>query len=147
MNLRLTASGHEIQFSALIDTGAPVTFFDRPIAEALGIKLGEPGAPVEELTVLGGVHKAERHLVLLTLPPFEDVAWETEVLFLRDELDLAFAGCLGTVGFMDRWVVSFNYYDSYFVVEERDSFQERIPKNMAEEFKRFDSEWSPPGRR
>jgi len=109
------------------------------------MRLGQPGVPVETVTLLGGTHKAERHLVMLTLPPFHGMSWETEVLFLREELDVAFAGLLGTVGFLDRWVVSFNYYDNYFVVEERDSFQDRIPKDMEQEFQRFDSEWAPPG--
>jgi hypothetical protein len=132
---------------ALIDTGAPVTIFDSAIAEALGIRLQEPGAVAEDVYLLGRLRKAERAMVNITLPPFDDVSWETEVLFLRDELDLAFAGLLGTVGFLDRWVVSFNYYDSYFVVEERDSFVDRMPVDLFEEFQRsFDSEWEPPGR-
>lgn len=115
------------------------------MAEALGIRLGEPGSPTEQLTILGATRRAERHMVHLTLPPFHDMEWETEVLFLREDLNLAFAGLLGTIGFLDRWVVSFNYYDSYFVVEERDGFRDRIPKDMADEFLRFDSEWAPPG--
>ncbi len=144
MDLRLANGHHEVQLVALIDTGAPATFFDAAIAEALHVRLGEPGASFEKVTVLGATHKAERHLVHLTLPPFEDMSWETEVLFLREDLNLAFAGCLGTVGFLDRWVVSFNYYDSYFVVEERDSFQARMPIDTWQEFQRFDSEWAPP---
>lgn len=123
-----------------------MTIFDSAVAEPLGIRLSQPGSAYEEVTILGGRRKAERHLVHLTLPPFDDMTWETEVLFLRDELQVAFAGLLGTVGFLDRWVVSFNYYDSYFVVEERDVFQDRIPKDMADEFLKFDSEWAPPGR-
>jgi len=142
----LNREHHEFRVLALIDTGAPVTIFDLAVAEPLGIRLGQPGVPVEPVTILGGTHKAERHLVTLTLPPFQGMSWETEVLFLREELDVAFAGLLGTVGFLDRWVVSFNYYDNYFVVEERDSFQDRIPKDMEREFQRFDSEWSPPSR-
>lgn len=146
MDVVLDRDGHEIRFRALIDTGAPVTLFDSAIAEALGVRLGQPGAQVEEVFLLGKSRLAERAMVHLTLPPFDDVSWETEVLFLRDELDLAFAGLLGTVGFLDRWVVSFNYYDSYFVVEERDSFVDRIPVDVFEEFQRnFDSEWQPPG--
>lgn len=145
VDLRLAHGHHEARLVALIDTGAPVTLFDAAMAEAVGIRLGQPGAPSENVTILGGTRKAERHMVHLTLPPFDDVSWETEVLFLREDLDLAFAGCLGTLGFLDRWVVSFNYYDSYFVVEERDSFQERMPKDMSQEFLKFDSEWAPPG--
>lgn len=145
VDLLLSREHYEIKLVALIDTGAPVTLFDSAIAAALGIELGKPGTQAENVTILGSTHKAERHQVHLMLPPFEDIHWEPEVLFLREELDLAFAGCLGTAGFLDRWVVSFNYYDSYFVVEERDSFQERMPKDLSVEFQRFDSEWAPPG--
>ena len=98
------------------------------------------------MRLLGTSHKAERHFVRLMLPPFGDVSWETEVFFLREELDLPFAGCLGTLGFLDRWVVSFNAYDNYFVVEERDSFVNRFPADPYEVFQQqFDSEWAPPG--
>jgi hypothetical protein len=86
-------------------------------------------------------------MVHLTLPPFHDVSWETEVLFLRAELDLPFAGVLGHEGFLDRWVVSFNYPDNYFVVEEHDSFVQRIPTDQYETFQQgsYDSEWTRPG--
>lgn len=138
---------HEFRLRALIDTGAPVTVFDSAVAEALGIKLGEPGALVEKIFLLGSPRKAERRMVHLSLPPFDDISWETEVSFLRDELPVAFAGLLGTLGFLDKWVVSFNFYDSYFVVEEHDSFVSRMPVDVYDEYQRrfFDSEWSPPG--
>lgn len=146
MDVVLGREEHDIRFRALIDTGAPVTIFDRGVAEALGIEMGRPGAPVEDVYLLGSPRKAERAMIHIALPPFNDMAWETEALFLREELDLAFAGLLGTVGFLDRWVVSFNYYDSYFVVEERDSFVTRMPVDVYDEFQRnYDSEWAPPG--
>ncbi len=137
---------HNFRLRALIDTGSPNTLFDRGVADALGLEIGKPGAQVENVHLLGGVHKAERFHVVLMLPPFDDITWEAAVLFLREELDVAFAGLLGTEGFLDRWVVSFNYYDNYFVVEERDSFVGRMPTNTYEAFQaQFDSEWAPPG--
>lgn len=147
MDVIIGHGDRDFRLRALIDTGAPVTVFDSAVAEALGIRLGEPGASVEKIFLLGSTRLAERRMVHLSIPPFDDVSWETEVSFLRDELPVAFAGLLGTLGFLDKWVVSFNYYDSYFVVEERDSFVNRMPVDSFEEFQaRFDSEWQPPGR-
>jgi hypothetical protein len=39
---------------ALVDTGAPVTFFDRGVADALGVKIRPAGAERGMVTILGG---------------------------------------------------------------------------------------------
>ena len=96
--------------------------------------------------ILGGPHNARRAIVTMDLPPFEGMHWETEALFLYGELDLSFAGVLGHEGFLDRWVASFNYYDGYFVIEERDAFVGRLGEDPVEHFQGvFDSEWERPG--
>lgn len=115
------------------------------MADAVGIDIGR-GAAVR-VHLLGREWTAETAFVELTLPPFEDVTWDAEVLFLRQDADLPFAGLLGTIGFLDKWVVSFDYYGSRFVVEERDSFVARVPVDVEQEFlENYDSEWAPPGR-
>jgi hypothetical protein len=89
--------------------------------------------------------------VTLTLPPFDDLSWETEVAFLLDDWKMPF-GLLGQQGFLDKWVVSFNGYDQFFVVEPRDAFVERTPF-LDEELDpyvlwqggAYDSEWERPG--
>lgn len=99
-----------MQVRALIDTGAPDTIFGRAVADAIGLDVGRPGGDRRTVRLLGGHWKAESALVTLTLPPFVDISWETQVHFLLDDIeDLPFQGLLGTRGFLDRWVVSFNY--------------------------------------
>jgi hypothetical protein len=44
---------------------------------------------------------------------------------MNEELDMSFLSVLGHEGFLDRWVASFNFYDGYFVIEERVSFEQR----------------------
>jgi len=58
--------------------------------------------------------------------PFDGIVWQANCAFLYGELEQSFLGVLGQEGLLDRWVASFNYYDSYFVIEERDSFVERL---------------------
>lgn len=130
-----------------MDTGAPHTVFGRAVADAIGIELGKT-PHTRRVKLLGGEWVAETAYVLLTLPPFEDLWWETEVLFFRQDVEgMPFQGLLGTVGFLDHWVVSFDYYDGRFVVEERDSFVDRLPVDVEREFlTNYDSEWAPPGR-
>lgn len=145
VDVRLSSGDLEITVRALIDTGAPNTFFDSSVAEALQLNIS-PLRATRRVRVLGNVFPAEPTTVTLSLPPFDDICWETEVMVLAVELDLPFAGCLGSQGFLDRWVVSFNYYDSYFVVEERNVFVQRMPVYTYVEFQeKFDQDWWPPG--
>jgi hypothetical protein len=44
---------------------------------------------------------------------------------MNEELDMSFLSVLGQEGFLDRWVASFNFYDGYFVIEARVSFEQR----------------------
>jgi hypothetical protein len=81
---------------------------------------------------LGGVHTARISTATLELPPFEGLHWTAEVVFLHEDLDIAFGGVLGHRGFLDRWVASFNSYDGYFVIEERDSFVNRLEVDPVE---------------
>lgn len=82
----------------------------------------------------------------MDLPPFQGLSWEAEAAFLVADLQLSFAGVLGQEGFLDRWVASFNYYDGYFVIEERDSFVVRLGVDPFEVYQQqpFDSEWERP---
>lgn len=145
VDVQLASGDLDITVRALIDTGAPSTFFDSSVAEALGLET-ERRSATRKIRVLGDVYPARLATVALTLAPFRDITWETEVMVLTVELDLPFAGCLGSQGFLDRWVVTFNYYDSYFVVEERDAFVARMPVDTFTEYQeKFDQDWWPPG--
>ena len=143
--MRVAFDEMEGQVRALIDTGAPRTLFGRAVGDMLGVEVPHGPAP-GRARMLGGIWDIDFEYVTLTLPPFNDISWETEVGFFRDYLDLPFEGLLGTQGFLDRWVVSFDYYGSRFVVEERETFIKRLPVDIEREFlERYDSEWAPPG--
>ena len=102
-----------------------------------------------EIEILGDHRRIAPATVQLTLPPFEDVSWRATVWFFEDEynedtFDVEF-GLLGTAGFLDQWVVTFNFRDNYFVVETRDDFVERLPIDPFIEFQRlFDDDWTRP---
>jgi aspartyl protease len=146
VNLTLSSESNEIRIRALVDTGALGCIFGRAVADALEIDVGPRCQPRRQIRMLGGVHDAVVTRVTFDLPPFEGLSWEADAVFLVADLDLSFAGVLGQEGFLDRWVVSFNYYDNYLVVEERDSFVSRLGVDPYEIYQRqpFDSEWERP---
>lgn len=134
---------NEWRTKALVDTGAPRTIFDRGAAEALGVDLSDRGA--QRLHFLAGQELyAVPAMVTLTLPPFDDIYWETEVDFLLGDWNMPF-GLLGQVGFLDRWVVTFNHYRNYFVVQQLDDFEGRLPVDPFEEFQKQWDGWDRPG--
>jgi hypothetical protein len=141
----LTNYKHEIVVRALVDTGSPFCIFGRAVAEALEIDTGLGRGDDRDIHILGGVHQARVAMVTFDLAPFAGMSWEAEASFLYAELEQSFAGVLGQEGFLDRWIASFNYYDSYFVIEEHDSFVERLGSDPAEfAHGRYDSEWERP---
>ncbi len=75
------------------------------------------------------------------MPPFEGLSWETEVGFFVDDWQMPFAGVLGHQGFLDRWAVSFNYSQNYFVVEEPGVFHGRLPPDYDEVYQSRDLGW------
>jgi hypothetical protein len=145
VNLNLANYRQKVTVRALVDTGSPFCIFDRAVADAIEIDMGTGRGEDRSIHILGGVHDARVAVVSFDLPPFEGLSWETEACFLYDELAVSFAGVLGQQGFLDRWVASFNYYDGYFVVEERDAFVERLGRDPIEDFQgTLDSEWERP---
>ena len=145
VNLHLSHYHHDIRVRALVDTGAPFCIFSSAVAEALDIDMGFGRGEDRKIHILGGEHNSRLAMVELELPPFVGLTWTAECAFLYADLELSFAGVLGNQGFLHRWVVSFNYYDGYFVVEERDSFVGRLGVDPAEVVHgTFDSEWDRP---
>ncbi len=126
---------------ALVDTGAPFTLFDRGTGEALGIDFSRQGAERYLHKIAGGQYLAQVETVVLRLTPFDDLWWETQVSFFLDDWGMPFAGLLGQEGFLDRWVVTFNRYDNYFIVEEPESFKGRLPPDPFEVFESRDLGW------
>lgn len=128
---------------ALIDTGAPYTLFDRATGEALGVEFDRPSNRARRVwhRIAGGDYLAQIEIVVLRLQPFPDLWWETEVGFFLDDWGMPFGGLLGQEGFLDRWVASFNRYDNYFIIEEPDSFKERLPIDESSIFEGRDLGW------
>jgi hypothetical protein len=146
LNLTVSTEHLEIRIRALVGTGSQSCIFGRAVADALDIDVRSGALPRRSLRILGGIHEAALAHVTTDLPPFEGLSWQAEAAFLAENLDLSFAGILGQEGFLDRWVASFNYYDGFFVIEERDSFIGRLGVDPFEAFQRqaFDSEWDRP---
>lgn len=111
---------------ALVDTGAPITVFDRGVADALGVRILPAGAELGTVRLLGGTWKVQFETVDLSLPDAAGLTWTARVAFVLDQtLQMPFQGLLGTSGFLDKFAVNFNKYYDYFVVEAPDSCDER----------------------
>lgn len=106
---------------ALVDTGSPITFFDRGVADALNVRLHQAGARQDTIRILGGTWRIQFEHVAMELPEAPEISWETQVGFVvSPELQMPFQGVLGTVGFLDNHAVTFNRYYDYFIVDRPD---------------------------
>lgn len=146
LDVRVAYKDLEWSFRALIDTGAPVTFFDYAAAQALCIDLQRPDARRGKLTVLGGDWDAVFEYVDLSLVEDRTYEWQAEVAFVTDEgLRMSFQGALGTEGFLDKFAVTFDKYYDYFVIERPGNFYERIGRHLDDDLvSAYDPEWAPP---
>jgi hypothetical protein len=144
VDVRLSLGSEVASQKALIDTGAPVTMFPRGTADLLGLEMPDEGQTGDDRIILMKREwQCVLHTVTLVLPPFHDVEWEAPVRFAVDE-GLPF-GLLGFEGFLNRWAVSFDGANGYTVVETVESFDQRVPPDLWEEFqKKFDG-WDRPG--
>ena len=95
---------------ALVDPSNPATIFDRGTADALGIEFVDDEERVELHRLAGRDWVAQVETVTLAIDGLG--AWDADVAFLKDEWlngpNMRFAGVLGTRGFLDRYVVSFD---------------------------------------
>jgi len=96
--------------------------------------------------IAGAPHDFVMRLVSLSLPDHPSMSWETEVAFFMEEWAINY-GILGHQGFLDRFVVSFNYSANYFVVQTPDAWEEIAPITTSgaadpfEEFQKDDPSW------
>jgi hypothetical protein len=129
--------------AALIDTGAPITFFDNGVAQALNLRLGHTGAETDHVKVLGGTWKVQFESIELSIPGAEELSWETRVAFACDAaLQMPFQGVLGSRGFLERLAVTFNEYENYFVIEPSDAYHDRVGRHLIEDVtRRADENW------
>lgn len=129
--------------AALIDTGAPTTFFDFGMAQALNLRLGQTGAETGSILVLGGHWRVQYETIELSIPGVPEFCWEARVAFVCDpELQMSFQGVLGSRGFLERLAVTFNEYENYFVIESADGYHERVGRHLIDDpTRRSDESW------
>lgn len=132
---------------ALIDTGAPITVFDRGAADAVGVRIGNVGAETGTIRILGGHWSVQFEIVRLSLAADLEYSWMARVAFVKSpELQMPFQGLLGTEGFLDKFAVTFNKYYDYFVLERPDEFHDRIGAPLADDsVTATDPQWERPG--
>jgi hypothetical protein len=103
---------------ALVDTGSPLTVFDRGTADALNIRMGYAGHRKGEISLMGAVRHVQFEYVELSLPSMDDDAWTADVAFIKQaDFQMPFQGILGAQGFLDRHLVTVNYYEGYFEIK------------------------------
>lgn len=106
---------------ALVDTGAPITVFDYATAEALLVRLGNAGAQMDYVALLGARRRVQFEYVELSLVDEPGSSWTAKIAFITDPtFVMPFQGLLGTDGFLDRWAVTFNKYYDYFLLQNPD---------------------------
>jgi hypothetical protein len=132
---------------ALIDTGSPLTIFDRGAADAVGVSFGYAGARTGMIRMLGGHWAVQFEDANLSLVVDTEYAWTASVAFVKSpELQMPFQGVLGTEGFLDKFAVTFNKYYDYFVLERPDDFHDRIGGPLgADPVMAPDPQWERPG--
>jgi hypothetical protein len=109
---------------ALIDTGSPLTIFDRGAAEALCVSIGQAGAVTGTVALLGAVRCVQYEYVELSLPHYPGFSWTARVAFTTDrQFQMAFQGVLGAEGFLNNFVVTFHAYENFFLIERPDEWQ------------------------
>jgi hypothetical protein len=79
------ASATDVEWTtrALIDSGAPISIFDRGVAEALALNIGRLGAETGTVALLGKRLSVQFEYVELSLPHYPGHSWETRVAFMR----------------------------------------------------------------
>jgi hypothetical protein len=114
---------------ALIDTGSPVTLFTHEVGKALNVPYLQEGSDYDSFAILGHLQVAQRQRVQLSLNKFPELQWGTDAWFFVRSWDwkLNVGAVFGTAGFLDHWAVTFVKSHDYFVVENLESFERRIP--------------------
>lgn len=131
VDIQVSCASEQVTTKALIDTGSPRTIFPRGIGDLLCLPMPDLHADADDMiTLMGRNWSVARRDVTLHLPPFDEaeLAWGAEVdIVMDDGLDFAI---LGYEGFLNRWGVSFNGYNAYFVVEPLEDFNARQPSEI-----------------
>lgn len=111
---------------ALIDSGSPLTIFDRGVAEALCLNIDRFGAERGHIALLGQMRTVQFEYVELSLPSHAGHFWDARVAFITDRtFQMPFQGILGAEGFLNKFVVAFHAYQNFFMIEHPDDWSQR----------------------
>lgn len=114
-----------------MDTGAPITLFDPSVAYALDLD-ARRSVETGRVRVLGGDWPVRFEHVEVHLAGQPELSWTLRAAFVTDPaFQMPFQGVLGTEGFLDRFVVTFNAYDDYFLVERPGDWHDRVGDRYA----------------
>lgn len=133
LEFTVTHDGKSWSEDALVDTGSPLTLMTYNVAEALELEIPRPGAEIRQVQILGGNRSIQLETVELSINQVgADLTWTAEVGFFTEDwrMELQVGAIFGTRGFLDTWAVTFVAKKSYFVVEELESFDKRLPPNV-----------------
>ncbi len=82
---------------ALIDTGSPITIFDRGAADALLVKIGAAGAEKASIALLGKQRIVQFEYIELCLPHDPLYSWTARIGFIPLTLDPSPSGQAATI--------------------------------------------------
>lgn len=115
------------------------------MADALNIRLGNTGAERGAIRVLGGHWPVQFEVVQAELVAHPETSWSVRAAFVTDPaLQMPFQGVLGTEGFLDKFVVTFNKYYDYFMVERPDDWEQRVGCTFDDPATAADPQWERP---
>ena len=108
---------------ALIDTGSPACLFTLHVAEAIGVRIGRPGAVFDNFEILGRRAAAQKERVRVTLNQWPDLSWDLDAWFFVEDWSwsLQVGGIFGTEGFLTQWAVTMLRPLNMFVIASPDS--------------------------
>jgi hypothetical protein len=67
----------------------------------------------------------------VSLPQYPENSWDARVAFVKDRaFQIPFQGILGAEGFLNKFVVTFHTYESFFQIEHPDDWNLRTSELM-----------------
>lgn len=114
--IRLRHGTRELQYEALVDSGADVSLFDWEVGDDLGFEIGN-GIPYEVLGVGGGLLVYYFHTVSLEIG---GISYKTRVGFTGNPTGQASPyGIVGQRGLFDKFIVGFDLQEREITLKSR----------------------------
>ena len=114
--IHLRHGARELQYEALVDSGADICLFDWEVGEGLGIDI-KSGIPCEVLGVSGAISMYYLHKVTLAIG---GVFYKAEIGFVGSASSPAISyGILGQKGLFDKFIVRFDFLKGELALKPR----------------------------